>query len=69
MVVTYLPTNFGAKIYIQSGVINIFPKFKMAAVRHIGFVVSKRTIHEGSFVVRVPCKNFVMIGDCVVFNL
>ena len=34
--VAHLPSNFGAKI--QSGVIDIFPNFKMAAVRHIGFV-------------------------------
>jgi len=36
MAVMHLPTDFGAKI--QSGVIDIFPNFKMAAVRHIGFV-------------------------------
>jgi len=36
MAVMHLPTDFGAKI--QSGVIDIFSNFKMAAVRHIGFV-------------------------------
>jgi len=35
--VMHLSTNFSAKIYIQSGVIDIFSKFKMATVRHIGF--------------------------------
>jgi len=32
MAVTHPPTNFGAKIYIQSEVIDIFLKFNMAAV-------------------------------------
>jgi len=30
MVVVHLHINFGADIFIQSGVIVIFPKFKMA---------------------------------------
>jgi len=29
--VMHLPINFGVDIFIQSGVIDIFPKFKMAA--------------------------------------
>ena len=31
MAVLHLPIKFGADIFIQSGVIDIFPKFKMAA--------------------------------------
>jgi len=31
MVVMHLPIKFGADIFIQSGVIEIFPKLKMAA--------------------------------------
>jgi len=31
MVVMHLPMKFGADIFIQSGVIDIFPKLKMAA--------------------------------------
>jgi len=31
MAVVHLPIKFAADIFIQSGVINIFPKFKMAA--------------------------------------
>ena len=32
MAVMHLPVKFGADIFIQSGVINIFPKFKMAVI-------------------------------------
>jgi len=39
MAVTHLPTEFGAKIYIQSEVIDIFPKFKMAADAILDFQV------------------------------
>jgi len=31
MAVKHLPIKFGADIFIQSGVIDIFPKLKMAA--------------------------------------
>jgi len=31
MVVVHLPIKYGASIFIQSGVIDVFPKFKMAA--------------------------------------
>ena len=31
MAVMHLPVKFGADIFIQSGVIDIFPKFKMTA--------------------------------------
>ena len=61
--VMHLPTKFGADIFIQSGVMDIFPKLKMADVAILDlFGVSHETTHEGSFVVRTPCKNFVMIG-------
>jgi len=38
----------------------------MAAVRHLGFVESRGTIHEGPFVVPAACKNLVMIGFQVI---
>jgi len=61
--VMHLPIKFGADIFIQSGVMDIFPKLKMAAAAILDlFGVSHETTHEGSFVVRTPCKNFVMIG-------
>jgi len=42
---------------------NIFPKLKMADAAILDlFEVSHETTHEGSFVVRTHCKNFVMIG-------
>ena len=63
MALVRLPMKFGADIFIQSRVINIFSKIKDGGRRHLGFVwVSHRTIHEASFVVRTSCKNFVMIG-------
>ena len=37
MAVMHLPTKFGAGIFVQSGVIDIFPKFKMAAVAIFDF--------------------------------
>jgi len=57
MAVMHLLIKFGADIFIQSGVIDIFPKI------HLGFVGggSHGTSHEGAFVVRTtPCKNFVI---------
>jgi len=59
-----LPMKFGADIFIQSGVIDIFfSKIKDGGRRHLGFVwVNHGTTHEASFVVRTSCKNFVMIG-------
>ena len=67
MAVMHLPMKIGADIFIQSGVIDIFPKIKMAADdggrRHLGFVrLSRGTTHEASFMVRTSCKNSVMIG-------
>jgi len=61
--VMHLPTKFGADIFIQSGVMDIFQKLKMADAAILDlFGVSHKTTHEGSFVVRTPCENFVMIG-------
>ena len=37
MAVKHLPVKFGADIFIQSGVIDIFPKFKMAAAAILVF--------------------------------
>ena len=69
MALVRLPMKFGADIFIQSGVIDIFSKIKDGVRRHLGFVrVSRGTTHEASFMVRTSCKNFVMIGY-VVFKL
>ena len=39
MAVMHLPIKFGAHIFIQSGVIDILPKFKMAAAAILDFHV------------------------------
>jgi len=39
MAVVQLPLKFAADIFIQSGVIDIFPKFKMAAAAILDFQV------------------------------
>jgi len=39
MAVVHLPIKFGADIFIQSGVIVIFPKFKMAAAAMLDFQI------------------------------
>jgi len=63
MAMVHLPIKFGADIYIQSGVIDIFSENKDGGCRHLGFVwVSHGTTHEESFVACTSCKNFVMIG-------
>jgi len=63
MALMRLPMIFGADIFIQSGVIDIFSKIKDGGCRHLGFVwVSHRTTHEASFVVRTSREEFVMIG-------
>jgi len=63
MVLVRLPMKFGADIFIQFGVIDIFSKIKDGGRRHLGFVwVSHGTTREASFMVRTSCKNFVMIG-------
>jgi len=62
MAVLDLVMKFGAGIFIQSGVIDVFPNLKIAAAAILDLLGSYETIHEGSFVVRTSCKNFVMIG-------
>ena len=66
--VMHLPVKFGADNFIQCGVIDILPKFKMAAAAILDLLGDHGTTHEGTLVVRTPCKNFVMIGS-VVFKL
>jgi len=68
MTVANLPTKFGAKIYIQSGVRH-FSEIKHGGHCHLEIVGgSHGTTHEGLFffeglfVVRTPSKNFVMIS-------
>ena len=39
MAVMHLPVKFGADIFIQSGVIDIFPKFKMAVAAILDFEI------------------------------
>ena len=41
MAVMHLPVKFGADIFIQSVVIDIFPKFKMAAAAILDFQVMR----------------------------
>ena len=62
MAVMHVTVQFGANIFIQSGVIDIFLKLKMAAAAILDLLGSHGTTHEGSFVVRTLCKNFVIIG-------
>jgi len=54
MAVTHLHIRFGADIFIQSGVIDIFQKFKMAAAAILNLLGSHGTTHKGSFMVRIP---------------
>jgi len=55
--------KFGADIFIQYGVIDIFTKIKDGGCRQLEFVwVSHATTHEATFMVRTSCKNCVMIG-------
>jgi len=63
MAVMRLPMKFGADIFIQSRVIDIFSKIIDGGRRHLGIAwVSHGITYEASFVVRTSCKNFVMIG-------
>ena len=55
MAVMHLHIKFGADIFIQSGVIDIFPKFKMAAPAILDLLGSHGTTIEGTLVVRTPC--------------
>ena len=68
MAVMHLPVKYGADIFIQCGVIHILPKLKMAAAAILDLLGDHGTTHEGTLVVRTPCKNFVVIGS-VVFKL
>ena len=63
MAVLHLPVKFGADIFIQCGVIDIFLKLKMAAAAILDLLGSHGTTHEGTLVVCTPCKKFVMIGS------
>ena len=61
MAVMHLPIIFGAAIFIQSVVIDIFSKLKMATAAILDLLGSSATTREGEFVMRTPCKNFVVI--------
>ena len=58
----HLPIKFGADLFIQSGVIDIFPKLKMATTAILDLLGEPWDHHEGVFVVHTACKNFAMIG-------
>jgi len=58
----HLPIKFGADLFIQSGVIDIFPKLKMATTAILDLLGEPWDHHEGVFVVHTACKNFVVIG-------
>jgi len=62
MAVMHLSIKFGADIFVSSVVIDIFQKLKMAAAAILDLLGSHGTNHEGIFVVRTSCKNFVVIG-------
>jgi len=68
MAVMHLPVKLGADIFIQCGVIDIFPRLKMATAAIFDLLGSHGTTHERTLVVCTFCKNFVMIGS-VVFKL
>ena len=55
MAVMHLPVKFGADIFIQCGVIDIFPKLKMEPPPSWICWGSHGTTHEGTLVVRTPC--------------
>ena len=55
MAVMHLHIKFCADIFIQSGVIDIFPKFKMAAPAILDLLGSHGTTIEGTLVVRTAC--------------
>ena len=61
MAVMHLPIKSGADTFIKSRVIDILPKLKMALPSWICWG-NHGTTHEGMFVVRTPCKYFVVIG-------
>ena len=56
MAVMHLSVKFGADIFIQCGVIDIFPKLKMAAAAILDLLGGRHgTTHEGTLVVRTVC--------------
>jgi len=63
MAVMHLSVKFGADIFIQRGVIDILPKLKITTAAILDLLGSHGTTHEGTLMVRAPCKNFVMIGS------
>ena len=64
MAVMHLSIKFGTYIFIQSGVIDIFPKLKMAAAAILDLLgkAMEPPAKAYSCMVRTPCKNFVVIG-------
>ena len=67
MAVMHLPMKFGADIFIQSGVIDIFPKLKMVAAPS-WICLGEPWDHPRSLIcgAYTSCKNFVMIGWVVI---
>jgi len=67
MAVMHLHIKFGADIFIQYGVIDIFPKLKMAAAAILNFQVMRncpfRRVDSVAFVYSVP--NLVQISVIV----
>jgi len=61
--VMHICIKFRADIFIQCGVIDISPKLKMAAAAILDLLGCHGTTHEGTLLVRTPCKIFVMIGS------
>jgi len=52
MALVRLPMKFGADIFIQSGVIDIFSEIQDGGRRHLGFV----WVRHGTTMVRTSCK-------------
>jgi len=64
MAVMHVPIKFGVCLHLYPAWSSwhFFLKLKMAAASIWDLLGNSETTHEGSFVVRTPCKNFVMIG-------
>ena len=66
MAVIHLLTKFGADIFIQYEVIDIFPEIQNGGRRHLGFVGEPwghpRRLIRGAYLLSPPVKSFVMIG-------
>jgi len=54
MAVTHLPIKFGADNFIQSRVIDIFPKFKMAAAAILDLLVGAVEPHTKAYSWCIP---------------